>query len=341
MSTTVTDRRAVQSRQTANLERVADHWQRALDADYRALNAVDGILPHTVIAPRLYDLARERHDAELLLARLAQTTGIRPAPWLAAQPVTHKALGLPDKVEACIFDLDGVLTDSGVVHAWAWAETFDPLLLRLSEKTGWQFVPFDRDADYRAFVDGRPRLEGVHTFLASRGIRLPEGRPEDTAQAQTAYGLAKRKSELLAHALQIRGVAALDGARRYLEAAGRAALPRAVISASTKTLPMLRLAGLDILVEERVDAEAIQSEGLRARPAPDLLLAACRRLDVPPEVAVTFTHTAAGIAAGHAAGMRVVGVAEDGQSDVLRGFGAEHVVESLDVLLDRHIFAAH
>ena len=189
-------------------------------------------------------------------------------------------LGLPAGVSACLFDLDGVLTDSAVLHASAWGEVFDDLLLRLTENTGWHFIPFDRGADYRAYIDGRPRLEGVHAFLDSRGIRLPEGRLDDPPRADTACGLAKRKGEALARGMQQRGVTALPGVRRYLEAAGHAGLKRAVVSASASTLPMLELAALATLVEARVDADVIRSDGLRSPPAPDLLLAACRRLDV-------------------------------------------------------------
>lgn len=293
-----------------DLELVANHWQRALDADYRALNAAGGILPEGALGPLLSSLAHERREAEQMLFELARMTGSHTLPWLAPTPVTNHALGLPDSIEACIFDLDGVLTDSGLLHAWAWSQTFDPLLLQLAERTGWQFIPFDRDADYRDYVDGRPRLQGIHAFLASRGIRLPEGRPEDPAGTESAYGLARRKSDFLSHELDARGVTPLDGARRYLEVAGRAGLGRAVVSASTRTLPMLELAGLAELVEERVDADAIRSEGLRPRPSPDLLLAACTRLGVSPEAAVTFTHSAAGIAAGRSAGLLVVGVGE-------------------------------
>jgi beta-phosphoglucomutase-like phosphatase (HAD superfamily) len=134
--------------------------------------------------------------------------------------------------------------------------------------------------------------------------------------------------------MQQRGVTALAGARRYLEAAGHAGLKRAVVSASTTTLPMLELAGLATLVEERVDADVMQAESLRSRPAPDLLLVSCRRLGVRPEEAVTFTHSAAGVAAGHAAGLLVVGVGDGAEQEVLGGFGAERVVPSVGALLD-------
>jgi len=121
MSAQVADRPTAELRHPADLEPVANRWQRALDADFVALNAVGGILPATEVASRLFDLAQERQDTELLLARLARSTGALPVPWLAPRPVTNKMLGLPDDVEACIFDLDGVLTDSGLLHAWAWA----------------------------------------------------------------------------------------------------------------------------------------------------------------------------------------------------------------------------
>jgi HAD superfamily hydrolase (TIGR01509 family) len=134
--------------------------------------------------------------------------------------------------------------------------------------------------------------------------------------------------------LRGRGVAALPGARRYLEAAGRGGLGRAVVSASASTLPMLELAELAAVVEARVDAELVRAEGLRSRPAPDLLLAACRRLGVRPEEAVTLTHSAAGVAAGHAAGLAVIGVGDEAHAELLRGFGAERVVPSLSALLD-------
>jgi HAD superfamily hydrolase (TIGR01509 family) len=258
-------------------------------------------------------------------------------PWLSPVPVTTTMLGLPNDVRACVFDVEGVLTNGGVLHAWAWGEVFDDLLLHLSGQTGWHFIPFDRVRDYRAFVDGRARLEGIQLFLASRGIHLPEGRFDDPAEAHTAYGLAKRKGEMLARGLHLRGVAALPGAVRYLEAAGRASLKRAVVSSSASTLPMLELAGLATLIEERVDADAIRTEGLRSRPAPDQLLVACRRLGVRPEEAVTLTHSPAGIAAGNAAGLAVIGVGDGVRAELLRGFGAERVVPSLEALLDRRL----
>lgn len=320
--------------QPPELDTIASRWQQALDAAESALAAAHGPVHVPNLDARRHELAQERVATAQILTRLGRLTGVQPLPWLSPVPVTTRMLGLPDGTTACLYDLDGVLTDSGVLHAWAWAEVFDDFLLRLSETTGWHFIPFDRGADYRSYIDGRPRLEGVHTFLASRGIQLPEGRYGDPASADTATGLARRKGEAMAHGLHQRGVSAVPGSRRYLEATGHAGLRRAVVSASSSTLPILELAGLTSVVEERVDADVIRAEGLRSRPAPDLLLDACRRLGVRTEDAVTLTHSAAGIAAGHAAGLTVIGVGEGAQGELLQGFGAERVVPSLRALLD-------
>ena len=246
-------------------------------------------------------------------------------------------LGLPLVARACLFDLEGVLTDSGKLHAWAWGEVFDDLLLRLSETTGWHVVPFDRIADYRDFVDGRPRLEGVHAFSrqpwcppSRRTLQRPRRREVDTA-----CGLAQRKAQAMERALVRHGVTALPGALRYLQAATRVGLRTAVVSASASTPRMLELAGLQVhLIEERMDAAAIRTEGLRSRPAPDVLLAACSRLDVRPAEAVTLTHSAAGIAAGQGAGLAVIAVGDGVQAELPQGLDAERCVPSLMDLLD-------
>jgi beta-phosphoglucomutase-like phosphatase (HAD superfamily) len=321
-------KRARQRVQKLDLDALARQWQRAFDAAQRAELAIG--------AP-LLELSRERERTAALLAAVARESELTPAPWLSPVPVTPQLLGLPAAVTACLFDLDGVLTDSGVLHALAWSETFAEFLPQIGEKAGWTFAAFDPVTDYRDYIDGRPRLEGVQLFLASRGIRLPEGSPDDPAGARTAQGLARRKGDALARMMGARGVAALPGAQRYLDAALRAGLRRGVVSASTRTLPMLELAGLVSLVEERIDADAILREHLRSRPAPDLLLASCRRLGVRPEAAVTLTHSPAGVAAGLAAGLVVIGVAEGAHADTLEGFGAHHVVPSLWSLLDARL----
>jgi len=317
-----------------DLEPLAVRWQRSLDAAERGLRAGGGTLPDHELVRLRQALALERKETADLLAGVAATAGVKPAPWLSPVPITPSMLGLGGGVRAGIFDLDGVLTNSSALHAQAWAEVFDDFLLRLTGKTGWQFIPFDRESDYRAYVDGRSRIEGVHAFLGSRGIRVAEGTPGDATE-DTASGLAARKGHVMARGLHHQGVAALTGAGRYLEAAGRAGLGRAVVSASASTVPMLELAGLAPRVDVHVDADLIVTENLRSRPAPDMLIAACARLGVSAYEAVAFTHGAAGVAAAHATGMTVVGVADGAQAERLAGFGAERVVRSLDELLDR------
>ena len=321
-----------------DLEAIASRWQIALDAADLALSATSASLPGGELGRRRRALALERQETAEALARSARVAGV-PAPWLCAVPVTRGMLGLPSSTRACLFDLDGVLTDSGVLHAWAWSVVFDDFLLRLSEKTGWHFIPFDRDRDYRAYVDGRTRLEAVDGFLESRGIRVPAGSADDRHDADTAWGLGRRKGEMVARALQGRGVSVLAGARRYLEAAGRAGIGRSVISASASTQRMLERAGLATLLEDRIDDEAIRLERLRSRPAPDVPLASCRRLGVRPDEAVAFTHSPGGVAAARAAGLSVVGVGDDLQRTILSRAGADRVVPSLAALLDRRLSA--
>jgi HAD superfamily hydrolase (TIGR01509 family) len=325
-----------------DLDTLASRWQLALDATQRALGAGGGFsgLPAVELNRRRRELARERQRTAQLLANVSAMARARYAPWLSPVPLKPQMLGLPSTVRACLFDLDGVLTNSGRFHSAAWAEVFDDLLLRHAEKAGWQFRPFDRYADYRTYLEGRPRIEGIHAFLDSRGLQLPEGTPDDRRSMDTAYGLAKRKNDALVRALSRHGVSDLPQVRRYLEAVGHTGIERAVISASANTLPMLESAGLATLVDARVDADVIRTEGLRSRPAPDMVLAACRHVGVPPKEAVAFTQSPAGIQAARAAGAAVIGIANGAQREVLHGSGADCVVPSLGSLLDRQLIDA-
>jgi beta-phosphoglucomutase-like phosphatase (HAD superfamily) len=315
-----------------SIDTLVDEWQLALDGAAAALEAAAQSLPPDELRARRQALAFERAETAHELAALARDIGSRDVPWLSPTRILPRALGLPDGVQACIFDLDGVLTDSGVLHAAAWAEVFDEFLQRRGDEHDWHFAPFDRDADYRAFFDGRTRLEGIHLFLRSRGIAPTE---------EVAAGLARRKADALGRRLRRRGISALPGARRYLEAAGHAGLARGVVSSSTRTLPMLELAGLAPLVDARVDAEQIARGELRSRPAPDLLLRACELLGVAPERAASFVHNPDGVAAGRNAGLIVIGVADDEHArERLHGFGSDVVVARLGELLDRRLLAA-
>jgi HAD superfamily hydrolase (TIGR01509 family) len=250
-------------------------------------------------------------------------------------------LGLDHSVRACLFDLDGVLTNSNVLHAAAWAEVFDDFLLRQSHASGWQFTPFDVDDDYEAYVGGRTRIEGIHAFLESRGLHVPEGRPSDPRDRDTAHGLAKRKSDALARAMQRHAVKPGPHVRRYLESAGRANVARVVISASASTTRILESAGLATVVDAMIDADVVRSESLRSRPTPDVLLAACRLIGVEPAEAVALTATPPGFAAARSAGIAVVGVADGKDRDVLIGFGADRMVPSVGALLDRRLLDEH
>ena len=323
-----------------DLELLSAHWQPALDAAGKAIGAAGDSLPASELRGRRAALVRETEATAAALREIARG-GRQPMPWLSPTPVTNRMLGLPDTVQACLFDVEGVLTDSSRLHAWAWGEVFDDYLSRIAATTGWHFVPFGRIVDYRTYVEGRSRIEAVHAFLGSRGIRVREGQPGDQSDVDTAYGLAQRKGNLVKTRLHEQGVTALPGARRYLEAARRAGLAIAVIYESASTDEILERAGLRTLVDECVDAAVISAESLRSRPAPDLLVAACRRLGgVAPVDAVVFTNTAAGVVAGLRAGMSTVGVGDAGQLETLHEFGATRVTPALLALLDRRLAGA-
>jgi beta-phosphoglucomutase-like phosphatase (HAD superfamily) len=231
----------------------------------------------------------------------------------------------------CLFDLDGVLTDSDALHAAAWAEALEPVLLAIAHEERAPYAPFDRDADYHAYFDGRLRNEGIRLFLAGRGLRLTDASIQE---------IARRKGDLLEHGLHSQGIAALAGAHRYLQAVGLAGLKRAVVSASMNTSPMLELAGLVGLIDAQVDATTMRSRGLHSRPAPDLLLAACRELGAEPARAISLTHSGAGIVAARSIGMPVIGVALGSEAEALRAYGADAVVSGLGSLPDRSLSAA-
>lgn len=241
---------------------------------------------------------------------------------------------LPDAIEACLFDLDGVLTDTARAHAAAWKETFDELLREHSAQTGEPFRPFVVPDDYRAHVDGRLRLDGVRTFLASRGIVLPEGSDDDPPDAATVHAVGRRKNERFNHVIQTHGVDVYEGSIRFLESVRARGLRRAVVSASRNCAVVLRAAGIEHLFEVRVDGVVAAERNLRGKPAPDTFLAAAAELGVPPEKAAVFEDAVAGVEAGRAGGFGyVVGVDRIGHADALRAHGADVVVDDLSELL--------
>jgi beta-phosphoglucomutase family hydrolase len=245
-------------------------------------------------------------------------------------------LGLPDGIQCCLFDLDGVLTKTALVHDAAWREMFDGYLRERSRRTGEPFIPFDPVADYENFVDGKPRADGTRSFLESRGIRLPEGSPDDLPGAETVEGLSNSKNEILLRRIREDGVAAYPGSVRYVRAAAEAGLRRAVVTSSANCGDVLKAAGIEDLFEARIDGVVARRDRLRGKPAPDTFLAGARALGFEPGAAAVFEDALAGVAAGRAGRFGfVVGVDRLGQADELRGHGADLVVADLAELLDQ------
>ncbi|MCV7100989.1 beta-phosphoglucomutase family hydrolase [Mycobacterium palustre] len=243
-------------------------------------------------------------------------------------------LGLPEKVRACLFDLDGVLTDTASVHTKAWKAMFDAYLRERATRTGEKFVPFDASADYRLYVDGKKREDGVRSFLRSRGIELPEGEPDDPDDAETVNGLGNRKNEMFQKVLHDDGVEVFEGSRRYLEAASQAGLGIAVVSSSANTRDVLQITGLDRFVQQRVDGVTLREEHIAGKPAPDSYLRGAELLGVGPKAAAVFEDALSGVQAGRAGNFGyVVGVDRVGQADDLRRNGADVVVTDLADLL--------
>jgi beta-phosphoglucomutase family hydrolase len=245
-------------------------------------------------------------------------------------------LGVPDSVQACLFDLDGVLTRTAAVHAAAWKQMFDEFLRARADRTGEPFTPFDPARDYAAYVDGRPREDGTRSFLAARGIDLPEGGRDDPPGAPTVYGLSERKNELVLHRLAEEGVEVFEGSVEYVRAVRDAGLRTAVVSSSANTAHVLDAAGLADLFDARIDGLVAERRVLAGKPAPDTYLAGAEALGVPPGRAAVFEDALAGVAAGKAGGFAIViGVDRTGRRKELLEHGADLVVEDLAELLER------
>lgn len=239
--------------------------------------------------------------------------------------------GLPDGIAACLFDVDGVLTDTAALHKSAWQQTFDAFL---HKRLGAGFAPFT-DEDYIEHVDGRPRADGVRDFLAARGITLPEGHADDPQDADTVFGVGNRKNALLWSIIRSRGVRPYPGSVRYLQAMRDAGVPIGVVTSSANGAAVLDAAGLRPYVRAMIDGTVIAQRGLRGKPAPDSFLAGARALGVAPAEAAVFEDALAGVAAGRAGGFGfVVGVDRTDHADELREHGADVVVSSLAELLE-------
>jgi beta-phosphoglucomutase family hydrolase len=245
-------------------------------------------------------------------------------------------LDLPRGITAYLFDLDGVLTQTAKVHAQAWKETFDDFLRDWAERHDQPFEEFDRPTDYDEYVDGKPRLDGVHSFLESRGIDVPMGSPSDPPDAETVHALGTRKNNRVLELIREQGVEPYAGSVRFAEAARDAGVRRAVVSSSTNCEDVLKAAGIDHLFEARVDGVVAERENLKGKPAPDTFLEGARRLGAEPAQAAVFEDAQAGVQAGRAGDFGwVVGVDRTGQAEALKRRGADVVVQDLDELLHR------
>lgn len=235
-----------------------------------------------------------------------------------------------DSFEAIIFDLDGVITDTASVHAAAWKAMLDELLLRHAGRAGVPFKAFEIDSDYRTHVDGKPPLDGLKSFLVSRGIDLPEGRPEDKLDEDTIYNLATRKNTGFLKRIKEQGVKVYGSTLDLIHSAKMHGLKTAVISSSKSCSMILDTVNLSGLFEVRVDGVDSEVLGIAGKPAPDIFLEAARQLQVEPKHAVVIEDAVSGVQAGRAGGFGlVIGVARTGGKEAMQGNGADAVVEDL------------
>ncbi len=236
----------------------------------------------------------------------------------------------PARYEAVLFDLDGVLTPTATVHAAAWKRAFDSYLQERAARTGAPWTPFDVSSDYLTYVDGKPRVDGVISFLASRGITLERGASDDLPDRETAWGVGNRKDEIVNEVLRTDGVQASPGSLALVHALRAAGVRLGVVSSSKNCAAVLRAAGISDLFDDRVDGVVAEQIGLQGKPAPDTYLEGARRLGVEPGRAVVFEDALAGVASGRAGGFGlVVGVDRHGEAAALRANGADVVVDDL------------
>ncbi len=233
------------------------------------------------------------------------------------------------RYEAVLFDLDGVLTATARLHAAAWTRLFDDYLEQRAAARGEPFRRFE-PRDYTQFVDGRPRYDGVRTFLASRGITLPDGAPDDAPGRETVCGLGNRKNALFFEILGIEGVDAIAGTVAVVRHLRRHGVRTAVVSSSRSCAAILDAAGIAGLFELQVDGVVAGQLGLAGKPAPDTFLHAARALGVDPSRAVVVEDAIAGVAAGRAGGFALVaGIDRAGAAGDLARAGADLVVTDL------------
>lgn len=237
-------------------------------------------------------------------------------------------------MDAVLFDLDGVLTDTASLHAQAWKQMFDEFLTRWCEAHDHPFQPFSIERDYLQYVDGKPRLEGVASFLESRRIVLPDGVAEDSPEQDTIHGLAKRKNELVLGLIRDSGVKPFDGSIRFVEHVRDQGLRTAVVSSSRNAGEVLRAAGIEDLFEARVDGIVAAELGLPGKPAPDTFVECARRLDTTPKRSIVVEDAVVGIQAGRLGGFGlVIGIDRGDNGARLEDEGADIVVADLGTLV--------
>jgi beta-phosphoglucomutase family hydrolase len=245
-------------------------------------------------------------------------------------------LDLPEGITACLFDLDGVLTQTAKVHAKAWKEMFDSYLRDRAERTGQPFREFALPEDYERYVDGKPRRDGVSSFLQSRGIDLPLGTADDSPGDETIYGLGLRKNDLVLKLIRDEGVQPYEGSVRFVERAREQGLHTAVVSSSTNCRDVLVAAGIESMFEARIDGELAEREHLAGKPAPDTFLAGAKAVEAEPAQCAVFEDAEAGVEAGRAGHFgHVIGVDRTGHAQALRDHGADVVVQDLAELLEK------
>jgi beta-phosphoglucomutase family hydrolase len=250
------------------------------------------------------------------------------------QPTSKRAI-TRDRYDAVLLDLDGVITDTADLHAACWKQMFDEYLQKRATERGEAFRPFDLATDYRLYVDGKPRFDGVRDFLTSRGIHLPEGSLDDPPQAETVGGLGNRKNDLVNKAIQEIGVEPYEGSVKLIHQLRHRGFKIAVVTSSQNCEAVLTAARLNAFFDERVDGNLIHAQQLAGKPAPDTFLIAAKLLGVEPARAVVIEDAISGVQAGSSGNFGlVIGIARKGNADELQHHGAHLVVTDLNELVD-------
>src|SRR6266436_831033 len=240
-----------------------------------------------------------------------------------------------DRYDAVLLDLDGVITDTASIHAACWKRMFDEFLQKRAMQRGEVFCSFDIAADYRLYVDGKPRFDGVRDFLTSRGIQLPEGSPNDPSQAETVGGLGNRKNDLVNRIIEEKGVEPYEGSVKLIHQLHRRGFKIAVVTSSQNCTVVLKSAKLDDFFDVQVDGNMIHAQHLSGKPATDTFLMAAKLLGVDPTRAIVIEDAISGVEAGSAGNFGlVIGVARNGNPEELQRHGAHMVVSDLSELAD-------